>query len=140
MNTVTLDPARLPALDIITLAQSGILMRAERETSPDGVPVFLTQEGWMDLHERRPSLGLPELQLAVEKATRHLMTHAAETVATQKPDAAPGLFICPSDFFEENGNVHIVFVRDIAHPVVCAVIGTREHIRHILSITEPEES
>jgi len=132
-KTITVDPAALPALDIITLANQGAILRAEAQTAPDAIPLFVTSQGWAALQQRydatRPE-DAPTLLARLERATAKLMTHVAQGVA--KAGTAPATLTCPSDFFTPDGHVVIAFVRDETHPVACAIIGAKDHIDHLL--------
>ncbi|GBR52515.1 hypothetical protein AA106555_0944 [Neokomagataea thailandica NBRC 106555] len=124
-----LDPAKLPALDIVGLATSGLIVRAERETPADGIPAFITRPGWEELltsHaadvENGSALVLPPL----EKAVQRLLAHAAQS-ASEEQNFAP-LVTLESDLFASAPSLLVMFVRDQSHPVACVLVGTEEHI------------
>ncbi|QDH17300.1 hypothetical protein [Swingsia samuiensis] len=138
--SISLDPSLFPAIDIITLAQTGLILRAERQTPPDGIPVFVTKEGWTELvsshapeHPSPHEIIIP----ALEKAITRLLSHAAETAEKTK-EMAPVLYL-ESDLFPSNAELLIAFVRDKEHPVTCALIGTRQHLSHVLKVTASDK-
>ncbi|WP_415571466.1 hypothetical protein [Gluconobacter sp.] len=130
---IKLDPALLPALDILGMAQSGALLRAERETPSDGIPAFVTRAGWDELaathaanHNAPHSVLLP----ALEKAVARILTHAAQN-ASQMGEMTP-VTTLQSDLFPSDPDLVLAFVRDSTHPVACALIGTATQIEAAL--------
>lgn len=137
---ISLDPYQLPELDILTLAQSGRLVRAERETPEDGVPALVTRSGWNELvqhyiqeHEA-PSDTAQRVLIALERSASLLMTEAAKAVQEQNDDTPPSLYTLETDLFPSNRQTRLVFVRDKSHPVACALIGTPQHITEIITL------
>lgn len=131
--SIKLDPTILPALDILGMAQSGALLRAERETPPDGIPAFVTRAGWDELiathaahHDTPHTVLLP----ALEKAVSRLMSHAAEE-ASRNGEMTPVLTL-QSDLFPSDPDLVLAFVRDSTHPVACALVGTAPQIETAL--------
>lgn len=131
--SIKLDPAILPALDILGMAQSGALLRAERETPPNGIPAFVTRAGWDELtathadhHDAPHTVLLP----ALEKAVARILSHAAEA-ASRNGEMTPVLTM-PSDLFPSDPDLVLAFVRDNTHPVACALIGTAAQIEAAL--------
>lgn len=135
MPDIHIDPDVLPSFDIVMLANSGALLRAEAETPPNGVPAFVTAAGWRMIEARYRHASPEELLTNLGRATHRLLAHAAEAYAeTDHSDeiSAPGSFSCPSDLFENNGTLHLAFIRDTTHPVICAVIGTNKHLQDLM--------
>ncbi|EHH69080.1 hypothetical protein [Gluconobacter morbifer] len=131
--SVTLEPASLPSVDIVGLAQSGQILRAERDTPPDGVPVFITREGWNDLlatHATDSASSPAAVLPALEKAVTRIMAHAAE--AAGKEGMTTPVISMKSDLFSSDGTLILAFVRDSTHPVACALIGTATQIADTL--------
>ncbi|MFT8808553.1 hypothetical protein [Gluconobacter sp.] len=131
--SIKLDPAILPALDIVGMAQSGALLRAERETPPDGIPVFVTRTGWEELtatHAADHATPHTVLLPALEKAAARILSHAAET-ASRSGEMTPVLTL-QSDLFPSDPDLVLAFVRDSTHPVACALIGTAAQIETAL--------
>lgn len=131
--SIKLDPAILPALDILGMAQSGALLRAERDTPPDGIPAFVTRSGWDELiathaanHDAPHTVLLP----ALEKAVARLLSHAAEG-ASRNGEMTPVITL-QSDLFPSDPDLVLAFVRDSTHPVACALIGTAAQIETAL--------
>lgn len=146
---VTLDPSRLPQLDILALARSGLIVRAERETPETGIPSFLTRAGWNELiaHHRRPSEGSTEhepeeqtasrLLPALERISTRLLGEAAREAETrQQQDTS--LFTIETDLFPSSPETRIILVADRTHPVACALIGTPEQITQLLASSRME--
>ncbi|WP_231118867.1 hypothetical protein [Oecophyllibacter saccharovorans] len=143
---VRLVPESLPALDILTLAQEGRILRAERETPPDGVPVFVTRAGWDELlshhgkGEPEEKVALTKLLPALEQISARLLAQAAEASehhakpAAQEnaPKAPPSIFTLESDLFPSDPQTRLVLVRDRTHPVVCALLGTPAQLATLL--------
>lgn len=130
---ISLDPKTLPALNIIELATQGLIMRAERETPPDGLPVFITRPGWEELlttHTNDAENGATLVLPALEKATHRLLAHAAQAASEDKTFAP--LVTVESDLFKSATSVLLTFVRDSTHPVACVLIGTEAHIATVL--------
>ncbi|MFT9096720.1 MAG: hypothetical protein ABF459_16480 [Gluconobacter cerinus] len=128
-----LAPARLPALDILGMAQSGTLLRAERETPSDGIPAFVTRAGWDELaathaanHDAPHTVLLP----ALEKAVSRILAHAAQN-ASNTGEMTP-VTTLQSDLFPSDPDLVLAFVRDSTHPVACALIGTAPQIETAL--------
>lgn len=124
-----LDPSTLPSVNILGLAQSGAILRAERETPPDGIPAFITKEGWDELiaahadnHVAPHTIVLP----ALEKAVARVLAHAAEAAQTEGKTAP--VISLESDLFPSDRTLILAFVRDETHPVACALIGTASHL------------
>lgn len=131
--SVMLDPSTLPSVNILGLAQSGAILRAERETAPDGIPAFITKEGWNELiaahaddHTAPHTVVLP----ALEKAVARILSHAAES-AQGEGKTAPVISL-ESDLFQSDSTLILAFVRDETHPVACALIGTAGHLVDML--------
>lgn len=152
-QTVTLAPDSLPRLNIVGLAQSGQILRAERETPPDGVPVFVTKEGWNDLLRhygdgKDPAeLARTKLLPALERISTQLLAEAAQASkektssgATPESEKAgtPSVFTLESDLFPGDRETRLVLVRDETHPVVCALLGTPAQLAHLLSSDAPK--
>ncbi len=130
---IKLDPALLPALDILGMAQSGTLLRAERETPSDGIPAFVTRAGWHELaathaanHDAPHTVLLP----ALEKAVSRILAHAAHN-ASHTGEITP-VTTLQSDLFPSDPDLVLAFVRDSTHPVACALIGTAPQIETAL--------
>lgn len=134
MTDIRLDPDALPVIDIVALAQEGALLRAEHDTPPDGIPAFVTAAGWRMLCARYAGDDPHGLLTHLGKAVHRLLAHAAQSHAAEHRagHAAPASFSCPSDLFEDNGTLHIAFLRDTNHPVICTLIGTKDHIRDLM--------
>ncbi|MBS1102747.1 hypothetical protein JK202_06900 [Gluconobacter sp. Dm-62] len=131
--SIKLDPELLPALDILRMAQSGTLLRAERHTPPDGIPAFVTRDGWNELVETHAgNHDAPHMVLlpALEKAVLRIMSHAAEQ-ASSSGEMTPVITL-PSDLFPSDPDLVLSFVRDSTHPVACALIGTAAQIENAL--------
>ncbi|WP_418609053.1 hypothetical protein [Gluconobacter cerinus] len=131
--SVVLDPSSLPAVNILGLAQSGAILRAERETPPDGVPAFITREGWDELvaahaseHDTPHTIVLP----ALEKTVTRLLAHAAQA-ASEEGGTAPVVSL-ESDLFPSDRTLILAFVRDETHPVACTLIGTAHQLAGVL--------
>lgn len=127
--SVMLDPSTLPSVNILGLAQSGAILRAERETPPDGIPAFVTKAGWDELitahadnHAAPHLIVLP----ALEKAVTRILAHAAE--AAQSEGKTAPVISLESDLFPSDPTLILAFVRDETHPVACALIGTADHL------------
>lgn len=136
--SIKLDPMILPALDILGMAQSGTLLRAERETPPDGIPAFVTRAGWDELvathagdHTAPHTVLLP----AMEKAVARLLSHAAE--AASRDGVMTPVVTIQSDLFPSDPDLVLAFVRDTTHPVACALIGTAAQIETTLRTHTP---
>lgn len=130
---VSLDPTLLPALDIVGLAQSGQILRAEKETPPDGVPFFVTHEGWDELvltHAAQHKTPHAFVLATLEKVVAKLQAHAAE--GARERGAHRPIITIPSDLFPSDPMVVLAFVRDASHPVACALIGTANHLASLL--------
>lgn len=151
---ITLDPTRLPKLDILSLAQNGLILRAERDTPEAGIPSFLTRAGWNELiaHHRRPATNeagpaeseeqtASRLLPALERISARLLSEAAREAEAQSQQGA-SVFTLETDLFPSSTQTRIVLVADKTHPVACALIGTPEHITQLLasSKTEPGEA
>ncbi|MCX5616332.1 hypothetical protein NQF87_05005 [Bombella sp. TMW 2.2559] len=148
LMAVTLDPSRLPQLDILALARSGLIVRAERETPEIGIPSFLTRAGWNELiaNHRRPSEGSTEhepeeqtasrLLPALERICTRLLGEAAREAETQQQDAS--IFTIETDLFPSSPETRIILVADRTHPVACALIGTPEQITQLLASSRME--
>lgn len=127
--SITLDPTTLPALDIIALAQSGQILRAERETAENGIPCFITKQDWNHLkHEMNYKLTDEALLTALEKISARFLQEAARScsllkAAPQETDL-PNSFEIESDLFTDHRKIFLILVRDMTHPVACALIGT----------------
>ena len=124
-----LDPSTLPPVNILGLAQSGTILRAERETLPDGIPAFITKAGWDELtaaHNTSAALVLSSL----EKAVARLLAHAAEDAQTNGRTAP--VISLESDLFPSDPTLILTFVRDETHPVACALLGTASHLTEVL--------
>lgn len=132
-NSIQLDPNTLPVLDIVELANTGAIRRAEQQTPPDGIPVFVTALGWLELEDRYGIDNPRKILRSLESAAHRLLSHAATTLATQSAGEVSATITCPSDLFTENGSVNLSFVRDREHPVVCVLIGTTDHLMALLS-------
>lgn len=137
--SIKLDPAILPALDILGMAQSGAILRAERNTPPDGIPAFVTRTGWDELiathateHNAPNALLLP----ALEKAVSRLLAHTAEE-ASRNGEMTPVITL-QSDLFPSDPDLVLAFVRDSTHPVACALIGTAAQIEMALRGHDPD--
>lgn len=151
LMTITLDPTSLPKLDILSLAQNGLIMRAERETPETGIPSFLTRAGWNELitHHRRPADGsesgpaeteeqtASRLLPALERISTRLLSEAAREAETQKKQDA-SVFTVETDLFPSSPETRIVLVADKTHPVACALIGTPEQITQLLASSGTE--
>ncbi|OOL18363.1 hypothetical protein AL01_06090 [Bombella intestini] len=148
---ITLDPTRLPKLDILSLAQNGLILRAERTTPEAGIPSFLTRAGWNELiaHHRHSTTegGETEEQTAsrllpaLERISARLLSEAArEAEAQGQQDAS--VFTLETDLFPSSAQTRLVLVADRTHPVACALIGTPEQITQLLasSTTEPGDA
>ncbi|GBR70060.1 hypothetical protein [Gluconobacter kanchanaburiensis] len=136
--SIKLDPMMLPALDILGMAQSGAVLRAERETPSDGIPAFVTRSGWDELvatHASDHTAPHTVLLPAMEKAVTRLLSHAAEA-ASRDGVMAPTITI-QSDLFLSDPDLVLAFVRDITHPVACALIGTAAQIETTLRAHTP---
>ncbi|GBQ93074.1 hypothetical protein [Asaia krungthepensis] len=126
-----LDPTTLPAAPMLELAQSGFLVRAERETPENGVPAFMLSEDWKTLEHRFASNNAEHaktgsgLLSAVENATRRLMGHAAEALANSAPGEIGSTLSLRTDLFAENAETFLSFLRDQTYEVACLVIGPR---------------
>jgi len=127
--SVMLDPSTLPSVNILGLAQSGAILRTERETPPDGIPAFVTKAGWDELiaahadnHAAPHLIVLP----ALEKAVNRILAHAAE--AAQSEGKTAPVISLESDLFPSDPTLILAFVRDETHPVACALIGTADHL------------
>ncbi|QDH13785.1 hypothetical protein E3E12_05840 [Formicincola oecophyllae] len=155
-GAVALDPATLPALDIVKLAQEGHILRAERDLPPHGVPAFVTKEGWDELMKHYGQGKPPEeaartiILPALEKSVRLLMAKAAEArhkaaleahvtqgedgEASQKnsPAVLPRVFTAESDLFPSHPETRLVLVRNADSPVVCALVGTPGQLTALL--------
>ncbi|AOX19235.1 hypothetical protein [Kozakia baliensis] len=143
MKTLSLDPTALPPLDIIDLANSGVIVRAERETPPDGIPAFVTAQGWQELLQRYADGNsdiAPRVLAALEQAIKRLLDHAATSFAQSTHNEIAPILSCPSDLFASNGTIQIAFVRDRQHPVACVLIGTVEQLRELIKNPPPKPS
>ncbi len=137
--TIMLDPAHLPKLDVLSLAQNGLILRAERETPKGSIPCFLTRAGWEELiahHKTTPEeteaqIGA-RLLPALERICARLLSEAAKEAEQQHKEDAT-VFTLQTDLFPSSAQTRLVFVADKTHPVACALIGTVEHINHLLS-------
>lgn len=126
VSEISLDPSTLPPADIIALAQSGLLCRAERDTPDGGVPAFMTKVDW-DTISVRFSVETPspnDLIAAVERAVHHLLGHAAERLTKCPAGEVSAVLNVKTDLFAENGETFLSFVRDRTHPVACVIVGT----------------
>ncbi len=143
--TIALDPARLPKLDILSLARTGLILRAERETPDTGIPSFLTRSGWVELvthHRRSTTDGIEteeqtanRLLPALERICARLLSEAARGAKAQdRQDAS--VFTVETDLFPSSTQTRIVLVADRTHPVACALIGTPEQITQLLASTD----
>ncbi|KXV32572.1 hypothetical protein FXF46_08845 [Gluconobacter thailandicus] len=128
-----LDPSTLPSVNILGLAQGGAILRAERETPPDGIPAFITKEGWDELiaahaanHVAPHTVVLP----ALEKAVARILAHAAK--AAQAEGKTAPVISLESDLFPSDPTLILAFVKDETHPVACALIGTAAHLVDML--------
>lgn len=150
LMAITLDPASLPKLDILSLAQNGLILRAERDTPETGIPSFLTRAGWNELiaHHRRPADGdsgpaeteeqtASRLLPALERISTRLLSEAAHGAETQKKQDA-SVFTVETDLFPSSPETRIVLVADRTHPVACALIGTPEQITQLLASSGTE--
>lgn len=150
LMAITLDPSRLPRLDILTLARDGLILRAERETPETGIPSFLTRAGWNELiaHHRRPSHDgngpaeteeqtASRLLPALERTSSRLLGEAAREAETQRKQDA-SVFTVETDLFPSSSETRIVLVADRTHPVACALIGTPEQITQLLASSGTE--
>lgn len=136
---ITLNPEHLPKLDIVALAQSGHIVRAERDTAEGGVPVFLTKEGWDELvlqHRKQSNEPIEQtashLLPALEKISARILAEAAHAAETQKQEHA-ALFTLETDLFPSSPQTRLVLVADKTHPVVCALLGTPAQITLLLA-------
>ncbi len=130
---IKLDPTLLPALDILGMAQSGALLRAERETPPDGIPAFVTRAGWDELAATHASdHSAPHIVLlpALEKAVSRILAHAAQNAA--HTGEMTSVTTLQTDLFPSDPDLVLAFVRDSTHPVACALIGTALQIETAL--------
>ncbi|WP_025841193.1 hypothetical protein [Asaia platycodi] len=127
MKEFVLNPATLPATDILELAQAGLLCRAERETPGGGIPAFVTRQDWDCLTRRfgREETAPERLIEAAERAVWRLMSHAAATLTRQTPGTVSATMSVQTDLFSDDGETFLSFVRDNTHPVACVIIGTR---------------
>ncbi|GBR14280.1 MULTISPECIES: hypothetical protein [Asaia] len=127
MQEFALDPATLPATDILELAQAGLLCRAERETPSGGIPAFVTRQDWDCLAERfgREAAAPERLIEAVERAVWRLLSHAAATLSKQTPGSVSATMSARTDLFSDDGETYLSFVRDRTHPVACVIVGSR---------------
>lgn len=129
--SITLDPAALPEIDIISLAQTGQIVRAERRTEENGIPCFISRKDWDLLKEEYNSSSSHEnetLLAALEKTTSLFLQEAAKTYSSLKKQHAkttlPSTFQIESDLFHDRKTVFLFLVKDMTHPVCCAVIST----------------
>ncbi|MDF7674289.1 hypothetical protein PT277_02665 [Acetobacteraceae bacterium ESL0709] len=129
--SIALDPTVLPALDIISLAQSGKILRAERTTEQDGIPCFILRKDWDRLKSRDGkgnTLSDETLLRALEKISARFLQEAAKACKLlgneSHQNALPSTFEIESDLFPHRKKVFLLLVRDATHPVVCALIGT----------------
>ncbi|GBR47143.1 hypothetical protein [Neokomagataea thailandica] len=130
---ISLDPTILPSLNIIDLATQGLIVRAERETPEDGLPIFITRPGWEELlttHTHDAEHGATIVLPALEKAVHRLLAHVAHATHEEK-NFAP-LITVDSDLFQSAASLLLAFVRDSTHPVACVLIGTEPHIATVL--------
>lgn len=127
MKEFALDPATLPEAEIIALAQKGLLLRVERDTSENGVPAFMTRDDWDAMEARYlHQKGAPgDFLPAVERAIHRLLGHAAETLASRPAGTISATLSATTDLFEDNGQTYLSFVRDTTYPVACVIIGRR---------------
>lgn len=99
---IPLNSHQLPELDILSLAQSGQLLRAERETPEDGIPAFITRSGWNELvqHYAQKNETFPDtaqrVLIALERSVILLMTEAAKA-AQNHTDETPTLYSLETD-------------------------------------------
>ncbi|AFV99944.1 hypothetical protein BAR24_07080 [Gluconobacter oxydans] len=128
-----LDPSTLPSVNILGLAQGGAILRAERETPPDGIPAFIAKEGWDELiaahaanHVAPHTVVLP----ALEKAVARILAHAAKAAQAEGKNAP--VISLESDLFPSDPTLILAFVKDETHPVACALIGTAAHLVDML--------
>ncbi|MBS1087636.1 hypothetical protein [Gluconobacter wancherniae] len=131
--SVSLDPNTLPIINVVGLAQSGTILRAERKTPSDGVPAFVTRDGWEELvslyakdSEKPHEIVLP----ALERAAGRILAHAAEAAVSDRRNSP--VFNLESDLFASDPTLVLAFVRDTEHPVACALIGTAAQLSQIL--------
>lgn len=125
MKEFALDPATLPKAEIVALAQQGILLRAERDTSENGVPAFMKRDDWETmearfLHQRGES---SDFLPAVEHAVHRLLGHAAQTLASRPAGTISATLSATTDLFEDGGQTYLSFVRDTTYTVACVIIG-----------------
>ncbi|WP_261763174.1 hypothetical protein [Asaia bogorensis] len=127
MKEFALDPATLPEADILGLAQTGQLLRAERQTPENGIPAFISREDWDRTRARFGACGRDsgDLLTALEKAVQRLMGHAAETLATREAGVVSAILSARTDLFDDGGPTYLSFLRDATHPVACVIIGSR---------------
>lgn len=140
---ISLDPAQLPELNILTLAQSGAIVRAERETPEDGIPAFITRSGWNELisHHAQEQETVADtatrVLTALEKSIGLLMTQAAKAAQEHEQSTPPSLYSLETDLFPSSPQTRLVFVKDTSHHVACALIGTPDQISDIIRPSSP---
>lgn len=139
MMSIGLDHTYLPELDILHLAQTHTILRAERTTPHDGIPTFITQTGWNELvehhHQSNETLKDTSLRVlsALERISAHLMTEAAQKTKARDIKKESFLYTLESDLFPSSSQTRLVFVKDKTHSVACALIGTPQHLRQIIN-------
>ncbi|MXV43994.1 hypothetical protein GS501_02860 [Saccharibacter sp. 17.LH.SD] len=133
-QSITLNPKIFPKLDIVSLAQTGKILRAERTTTKNGIPAFITREGWNELilHHARDgeplSLTTQKILPALEQSVARLLGEAAQA-STERPAS---LYTLETDLFPSNTQTRLALVCDQTHHVACALIGTPKHLQHLL--------
>ncbi|RUT25427.1 hypothetical protein C0V97_12680 [Asaia sp. W19] len=140
MKEFVLDPSTLPEIDIVDLAQSGQILRAEQTTPPGGIPAFLTRDDWRRIVHRHATPDSDEnaLLAAVERAIHRLLDHAATTLAARPAGLVSATLTVKTDLFDTRGETFLSFVRAKGHPVACVVIGTRPFPPVPLNDTPPQ--
>lgn len=140
----------LPEIDILRLAQTGMILRAELETETDGVPAFITRIGWNELlahhllqehlsqKENSPNSAQNSLEFQqkllkiLSRITAKLMQEAARYYQ-EHPNNSPHNFTIETDLFPSSKEASLIFIRAKDTNIACALLGTDEHLRHILS-------
>lgn len=138
--SVEINPQYLPEINILEMAQTGMILRAELEIPPNGVPVFITRLGWNELlahyllqnpTETR-SDAHHKLLLILSRITAKLLKDAAQ-YCKNTPPPLPSSFIIETDLFPSSKETSLIFVRAKDHHAACALLGTQDHIRHLFA-------
>lgn len=139
-----LEAGHLPQWDILGLAQRELLVRAERETPPGGIPLFVTRTGW-NLLVAHYNQG-EDLSASAERilpVIERLFAYLCQEIAARDHQANQGqahedgsvsrlclesCYYVQTDLFPGESETLLLFLRDKTHHIICAVLGTSAQI------------